>query len=292
MMDRKRIESENIPTKRHDLKKSDTWSHLISSYGTYDSYRDCLIPFAEFCKERYGISKINRITKTMVKEYFDYKINTGKWKSEWTKHKNRSAISKLDSILKDRGWLSKNSEGFRCSSDELGLDDRKLKNRSKGGPYTSKEVEQIKEIVSDTAKEYITFVERIGARMEGCSTVKAKDIDIFEGKVRLKEKGGRIRYIELDDETVEYLKEKLDSLDPEEKILPEVTDRAVQKSIEKACEKLNIPCRGLHGVRGMSAMKIYEKLRSQGISESEANSAVSQYLGHNREDVVRNYMYD
>lgn len=307
MIDKNRIKNEKIPTERYHAQQSNNpekWKHLIFSYGTYDSYRDRSIVFIKYCKEKFGIKKLNELTPEMVNDYFETqkeKHSNGNI-SPYTMKTTHSALVKLEACMKKRNWLS-NESSLVPTMEELDLPKRDLENRVKGGYYNNAEVEAIYEQVSDTAKQYIDFVKGTGARMKGASTVKVKDINFAEGKVTLPddaeplfgevtltEKNGLTRTIPVSKEFISWLKEQVKGKGPEDKVLPDVTDRTIQKSIKQACDLLNIKSRGLHGVRGTVAHNMYNKLRNEGLSPKKAKERVSNHLGHKRTTVVGKYL--
>lgn len=289
-MDQKRIESEKIPTTRKQVKDSHDpkkWNHLIHSYSTLKTYKDRSIVFAKHCKKEYGIKQLNEITPKMTKEFFEKRKEKGLTPS--TLKSDRAALVKLENCLKERNWIP-NESSFVPSSKELGIPIRRIKDRIRGGLYKNSELDSIIKEVSEATKDYIKFIRGTGARMKGASTIKKKDIDLKKNKIILKEKGGYSREISISDDLNSWLKKIAKGKDLDNKLLPERTDRAIQKQVQKACEKLKIKPKGLHRMRATHAYNLYKKLLNEGYDEKKAKKIVSEHLGHHRLSVIRHYL--
>jgi len=289
-MSKEQIESEKIPQSRYAVKKSDDpekWNHLIFSYNTLDTYKNRAIPFAKYCKKEFGIKKLSEITPEMTKKFFKKRKEEGK--SAWTLQGDRAALKKLENCMKKRDWISDESN-FVPTAKKLGIPIRKKENRIRGEIYTDSEIDAIIEEVSEATKKYIKFIRGSGARMKGASTIKKKDINFAEKKIKLKEKGGYSRKISISDDFNDWLEKITKEKDLNDKILPERTDRAVQKQVEEACEKLKIKPLGLHRIRASHAYNLYKKLLKNDYSDKEARKIVSEHLGHHRESVISYYL--
>ena len=202
MMDQKRIDAEKIPTSRHEMKQQngeEKFNHLIFSYSSYETYRDRCIVFAEYCKENYDISELREITAEMVKEFFEDR----KELSEWTKQADYSAISKLENCLENRNWISE-GEKFQVDVEELPINERKLENRQKGGPYLQEQVEAIKEEIPTEIVEVVEIVEETGARIHELNNPYPPEI-IDSERVKLVGKGGKERIVSLSPEIVKKI---------------------------------------------------------------------------------------
>ena len=287
-MNRERIINEKIPTTRNAMKKDkkEKWDHLIFSYSTFDSYKNRCIHFAKYCKKEFEIKQLNEIKAKMIKSYFEERKDL----SNWTKKSDYSAISKLENALKNRNWISKD-DSFQVDMKELAISDRKLKDRKKGGPYSDKELDSIKKnITSENAKEYVDFIEASGARIHEALQLKLEDIDFTNSIIRLTGKGGKERHIKADKTYLNALKQKIRTNDSKNKVFADISARAVEKAVEKACKKAEIKNKGVHSIRANVAVKRYNKLRSKGYSENDAKKKISNFLGHNRKSVLRYYL--
>lgn len=286
-MEEERIKEEKIPLSRHDMKQDqeDKWNHLIFSYSTFTTYKNRCIHFAKYCKKNYDIKKLNEIKSEMVKSYFkDRKEN-----SEWTQKGDYSAISKLENVLKNRNWISKD-DSFQVDMEKLPIKDRKLENRKKGGPYSNEELKTIKENVTpNSAKKYIEFIEKTGARISEARKLKFKDINFTTNKIEIKGKGGKVRLVKVDKNYITKIKSLLEDKDINDKILPERTKGAINQAIKNACKGTTVKARGTHSIRANTAVKRYTKLLLEGYSEKEAKKKISKFLGHNRKSVLRYY---
>lgn len=294
MINKDRIEAEKIPTKKYNAQqqerktgKDGKWNHLIFAYSTYDTYRDRAIVFAKYVKKEYDVKKLNEVTPEMVKSYFEKRSDL----SSWTLQGDRSALVKLENALKNRNWLSNDTE-LVPSAEELNIPERKLEDRIKDGVYTDLELDSIEQEVSAGVAKYIKFVRGTGARIKGASTIEVKDVDFKEGDLVLTEKGGHTRTIPVSKDFQDWLKGLMKGKVPNEKILPVMTDRNVQKQINQARQKLDIKTSGIHRMRATFARSMYNELRKRGYEPAEAKKAVSEHLGHHRVGVVRFYDID
>lgn len=292
MIDRDRVKSEKIPTAKYDAQQQELktgnegkWNHIIYSYSTYDTYRNRAIVFSKYVKEKFDVKQLNEITPEMVKDYFESRSDL----SAWTLHGDRAALVKLENCMKNRNWLQ-NDESFVPSSEELNIPDRKLEDRIKDGVYSEVELDSIEEMVSEGVAKYIKFVRGTGARIKGASTIEKKDVDFKNGNLVLKEKNGHTRTIPISKEFQNWLKELIKDKDPDEKIMPVMTDKNVTDQINAARKELGIETSGIHRMRATFARNMYNEFRKRGYDPEEAKKAVSEHLGHNRMSVVRYYV--
>lgn len=290
LINKEKIEAEKIPTKKHTVKKSknpDKWNHLIFSFKTYDTYKNRAIVFAKYCKKEFGIKQLNEITPKMTKDFFKKRKNEGK--TAYTLNGDRAALVKLENCIKKRKWIS-NESNFVLSSEELGIPIRKKENRLRGEIYINSELDLIKQEVSEATKKYIKFISGTGARIKEASTIKKKDIDFEKNQITLKGKGGYSRKIPISNDFKQWLKEIIEDKSTNDKVLPERTDRAIQKQVRKACKNLEIKPLGLHRMRATYAYNLYKELLEKGYNDKEARKIVSERLGHHRLSVVSNYL--
>ncbi|MFW6046780.1 MAG: tyrosine-type recombinase/integrase [Candidatus Woesearchaeota archaeon] len=300
-----RIKNEHIPVKRGEAKRRNIADKFIYSYKTYENYRDSTIVMGKWMQKEYGIKELKEITPEMLKEYYEDRIDSDL--SPWTLAADYSAVTKLNNALKSRNWIQKD---IQPDKDSIDFPIRKLENRQERGPFTEEEFEQVLEEVkehSPATAEIMIFVHEVGARYAGSMQLTADQV--FQGDenkkdkkgkffVEVIEKGGRERKIEISESYYDYLQEKIeetnsdnpDAPDREKYVFPEMTNRNINDQIEKACEKLGIENKKLHGIRGLAAMNVFKDLIKMGYSQSQAKDMTSNFLGHNSNRSIANYV--
>jgi integrase len=127
---------------------------------------------------------------------------------------------------------------------------------------------------------------RCGLRRSEVAGLKGSDINKAAGMLRIKGKGGKVRYVELPADLAEQLNESREFL---------FTPNQAWKSklyqvVRKAARELGIKVSGLHRLRSNYAQNKYTKLRREGQTDRQARLEVSHNLGHNRIDVVKGYI--
>jgi integrase len=126
-----------------------------------------------------------------------------------------------------------------------------------------------------------------GLRIHEALTLRSDKVNLEEGTVEVKGKGGRIRTVTLLDSAV------LQELPLDCNFVFPPTPafrRAVQAEVARACKELGIACRGTHGFRATYAERYLEERTDSGVSEREARKGLARRLGHNRTDVTRKYV--
>jgi integrase len=126
-----------------------------------------------------------------------------------------------------------------------------------------------------------------GLRIHEALTLRSDKVNLREGSVEVKGKGGRVRKVTLLDSSV------LRELPLDRNFVFPPTPafrRAVQAEVARACEELGIACRGTHGFRATYAERYLEKRTTEGSREREARKSLARQLGHNRTDVTRKYV--
>jgi len=104
--------------------------------------------------------------------------------------------------------------------------------------------------------------------------------------LRIKGKGGKVRYVELPADLAEQLNESKEFL-----FTPNQAWKSkFYQAVRKAARELGIKISGLHRLRSNYAQAKYLSLRIKGKADREARQEVSHNLGHNRLDVTKGYV--
>ena len=127
---------------------------------------------------------------------------------------------------------------------------------------------------------------RCGLRRSEVAGLKGSDVNKAAGLLRIKGKGGKVRYVELPADLAEQLNESKEYL-----FTPNQAWKSkLYQEVRKAARELGIKISGLHRLRSNYAQDKYLELRAKGLTDREARLEVSHDLGHNRIDVVKGYI--
>ena len=117
---------------------------------------------------------------------------------------------------------------------------------------------------------------RCGLRRSEVAGLKGSDLNKTAGLLRIKGKGGKVRYVELLADLAEQLNESKEYL-----FTPNQSWKSkLYQAMRKAARALSIKISGLHRLRSDYAQDKYLELRSKGLTDREARLDVSHKLGH------------
>lgn len=127
---------------------------------------------------------------------------------------------------------------------------------------------------------------RCGLRRAEVAGLKGSDVNKIALMLRIKGKGGKVRYVELPVNLADQLNESKEFL-----FTPNQAWKSkFYQAVRKAARELGIKISGLHRLRSNYAQAKYLSLRVKGKADREARQEVSHNLGHNRLDVVKGYI--
>ncbi len=259
-------------------RKPGRWVGKIHSYGNFKRIRESAIPFAKFCKARYGVVDLRDIKPEMVGTYI----------AERTKIRSPHTVTADMQGIK---WIQYGllKQGLICKP--FIPENIKLPRRT-GSPraYTR---EEAAEICLGVAEEdplvgrIIAIMLDAGLRLHEGINIRSDKINLQCATIQVKGKGGRIRTISLTDAT------RLTQLDlsREFPLKPLSTNssarrkdqnltRTVQRHVRKVCLERRIEPRGTHALRKCAAITYYERLIALGIDSVDALDQTAQFLGH------------
>lgn len=250
-------EIKDIGSSRHLSKAIDKnlgiKSNTITSYNSYNSYKNASKQFAKWLKEVYPEVKIlENITREMGIEYIKSREKAGK--SSWTYSQDLVIVNKL---------LDLNISKKECNVAKRSLINRK--NNMTDNLYRTKDgiIEK--------------FVEGIGLRRRELKHLQVKDC-IMQGEelvgVRVyRGKGGRYRVAEVRSE----YRALLGSIIKEKQLYDKVIDKDIPKALQ------------VHRIRHEYARQYCNELIIKGYDREEVLDRLTQSMGHNRHDVLKSY---
>lgn len=151
------------------------------------------------------------------------------------------------------------------------------------------------------AKEYLailTLGRYAGLRLEECFRIDTNDAKhaLATGTLHVKGKGGLERDVPINESIRITLRDALQGIPDGQKLFvrPEEKTHLAMKRLQSfiSHHRKGVTTRKItfHGLRHTFAHERYERLLADGMSEYAARKAVSELLGHHRDDVTRIYL--
>lgn len=261
---------------KHDAKlKAEDKHHLegIYSTSTYKNYVTVAAQFGNWAKETYGEKVLNNC-RQYVDEYLQIRIDKGL--SPYTISKDVSALAKL----------------YDCRKEDFGIEiPQKCRIDIKRSRAEVKEFDYVKH------KDVLDFINGTSHRRSELLRSKKKYYTEVNGEiiVRIKGKGGKIRYSKVLPQYKEFVKSRLQGLKDEDKVFSasEVPVRTPCHAYRAKYAKdyYNMIARPLNTLTTKEKY-ICRKDKKGTVYDREALAVVSKMLGHNRLSViVDHYLY-
>lgn len=248
---------------------------FIYHHNTLKKYLNAGINFGEWVKAKSEgrIKNLGRMEEKHVVEYIQHLKDNNY--SPYTIKQVGAAIAKLGEAIGRPSWR-----------DVANTATADVKRSKKSRAYGKNCEKVIDAVAQEDTKLILMLAAIVGLRISEALNVRASDLD---GKLlRIKGKGGLVRFVELPDEILEKLK-LLMELKPSGKIFNK-DPSSVQRALRKACEALGIECKGIHGLRHDYAVNRYTELREGGFEDLDSKRVVSKELGHTRVKITDAYL--
>lgn len=248
---------EQIGQSRHLNKSIDktlgTKTNAITSYNSYNSYKNASKQFAKWLKEVHPeVKLLDQVTREIGIEYIKYREQSGK--SAYTYSQDLVCINKL----LDMNITKKDCE---VANRSLGL----RKNNMVDNGYRTK------------TGLIESFVEGTGLRRRELKHLNVKDCimqgDELVGVRVYRAKGGRYRVAEIRQDYKALLGSVIKS--------KQLDDKVINDNIPKRLQ--------VHRIRHEYAKAYCEELISKGIDRDKILDKLTQSMGHNRHDVLKSY---
>ena len=261
---------------KHDAKlKAEDKHHLegIYSTSTYKNYVTVAAQFGNWAKEAYGEKDLKNC-KQYVAEYLEMRIDKGL--SPNTIDKDVSALAKL----------------YKCTGNDFGIEKPK---KSRSNITRSRNL--VKGFDYKKHKEVLDFINGTSHRRSELLKSKKEYYTEVNGEiiVRIKGKGGKIRYSKVLPQYRELVRSRLRGLKDEDKVFKpsEIPDRTPCHAYRAKYAKdyYNMIARPLDTLTTQE--KYFCRNDKKGtVYDRQALAVVSKMLGHNRLSViVDHYLY-
>ncbi|MFW6247382.1 MAG: tyrosine-type recombinase/integrase [bacterium] len=298
-MSKKHRQSNNIPKSRDEAKKRGIANKYIYSYGDFKRVLKSNCRLVKHAKKEYGITDLQDITKEMVDDYIQSKVDSGCSRNYIMTEKY--ATKKLDYSMLNTGRRSKHDPSI-ASTVKLSKYDSEPH-----GHYTAEEAKVILSDVKERSMSVFNVIEaqkEMGFRISEVLNAHVEDIDLQSKEFYTEGKGGKPRTVDIPDSYISKLESLIKDKKPSDLVYIGTGKRNAQKIVKNVCSKNDIKERGTHGFRGYAAHK---KMRDKGYSSAEIDSLIkkhgnamtqqekndlrdiSRFLGHERIKIIKDH---
>ena len=278
--------------KNLEVQYNKIFRHLKSgSFKTRERYDKAFKRFMAFLADKYRLQKLANISPKHIFMYVNYMQDRGL--SASTIKTELAAIRFFhDSMPYARYELPENTE--------LNLDKRTF-----GGvdrTWTNQEFNNMLAAAMQNHREdyaaIFTLARFAGLRLEECFRIDTSDAEsaVITGKLFVKGKGGLVRYVPINESIRIELKKILKTVPRGQKLFVQQGDKTHHAMKRLQCfvayhRKFFTDSRiTFHGLRHTYAHEKYMEFTLFGKSDYQARKAVSELLGHHRDDVTRIYL--
>jgi len=275
-----------IDESRHQAKQDGT-ADRIFCWGTYNTHRDRVVPFAKFCETEHGVKWLYDLRPAQAGEYIAQMIDRD-LSSKYIQNVIGS-VRKLDIAMAHRGWTHR---GGPLAADL---------HAPKGGEhrygYAPADAQAIVNRVVATAEDprigrIVRLLDTAGLRIHEAVQLKTDHIDVPAARVLVQGKGGKERWAACEDqgllqEILDVAKSNRFAFNPAPRTIRTVQETVVRARKALQIETLAMPC---HGFRATFAERFYEARCAEGRTDQEAREALAVQLGHNHAVETRAYV--
>lgn len=269
----------------------------VSSYKTMESYRNIWNNFFNYLKEHWHVKDAEEINFQHIIAYMDYKLEY--YPSKQYLEKISAALGKLEIALtyytkakygEARNYNFSIRQSLLNSARNFDLVADNYHNRAYADPLLL--INTLKENPWHHIAASIEY--EGGARVEGCALIKKEQLLGYKydpitkeqkGVILTKEKGGKVGEILITENTYQRLESCIALYD-----VFKIKRSEYYQSIKKACQTLNIPCEGTHGLRWNFAKRRMFEYAQAGYSYEQSLQAVSWEMKHNRAYITEHYL--
>ena len=267
------------------------------SYKTRERYYYTMLVFCKFLAIFFHLEKLGNISGKHICAFIEFRQKEGL--SASTIKADLCAIRYYHDQMTDPKYRLP-------SNNELAVDLERRRFAEKDRSWTEQEYENFLKLAEDLRrKDYahaMTLAHELGLRihevfrLDTATAIAALKTD----KITVVGKGGKVRTVPLTLAARAVLEDRLKVTMPGEKLFvrpEEMTHIAIEnleKFIRTYRDQIRDPSQPVsltfHGLRHTYAANTYRQLIQKGRTQSEAQSMVSQLLGHERTDVTKIYI--
>lgn len=269
----------------------------VASCKTMESYRNVWNNFFNYLKEHWQLKDAEEINFQHIIAYMDYKLEY--YPSKQYIEKISAALGKLEIALtyytkakygEARNYNFSMRQSMLNSARNFDLVADNYHNRAYADPITL--INSLKENPWHHIAARIEY--EGGARVEGCALIKKEQLLGYKydpitkeqkGVIVTKEKGGKVGEILINENTYRRLESCIALYD-----VFKLKRSEYYQSIKKACQTLNIPSEGTHGLRWNFAKRRMFEYAKAGYSYEQSLQGVSWEMKHNRAYITEHYL--
>ena len=269
----------------------------VASYKTMESYRNVWNNFFNYLKEHWQLKDAEEINFQHIIAYMDYKLEY--YPSKQYLEKISAALGKLEIALtyytkakygEARNYNFSIRQSMLNSARNFDLVADNYHNRAYADPISL--IDALKENPWHHIAARIEY--EGGARVEGCALIKKEQLHGYKydpitkeqkGVILTKEKGGKVGEILINENTYRRLESCIALYD-----VFKLKRSEYYQSIKKACQTLNIPSEGTHGLRWNFAKRRMFEYAKAGYSYEQSLQGVSWEMKHNRAYITEHYL--
>ena len=279
---------------KHSDKRQGTTGDKTYSNATRDALVDTSAMFANWMgKNHPEVRYVKDIKTDHVQNFLN--ANSKNWNNTTVKA-HMSRFNKLDRIF-DRNIKDYSKQLVGALVAPVAKNETKCRSIA----MTRNDYNKILDKASQgrsSVKTALEIASRTGMRVSEIAKMKASDYDEKAGVLRIVEsKGNRSRTIFIKEEDKAYFKGLKDELGDgrvcpvQHESLSQALNRCM-KSIDDLDQDYRSHLTGFHSIRKMVAQELYDELREQGFSQTDAWNDVSHHLGHGdgRDDLFKAYI--
>ena len=257
-------------------------SHIIKSLSAKSNLKDFAHDFSAYIRQEYSVKQIKEITPEMCQKYIDYKCENCSLKTVKGYQSNLLKLSKCA------------NKTFNIHTDfSVTIDESKIEKTEtiKQYSFTNEEIEKILAAPRTCdSLNALKFAFLNGTRVNTLERLEVRHINFKDNEITIfKDKGGRTRIIEMNEDTAKLLKEQIKGKKPQDKVF-NIKKNSVNKYLRRRCEKLNI-CTPSGKIK--SGCHAIRKLWAEQFAEKNGVEKTMVALGHSedRKDLEDTYLH-
>lgn len=282
---------------KHAIKQEGRMKNTsrVFSYAHKKNLLDFSDMLSQWLRENHNeVKYVKNITADMMNEFL---VEKSKTVMASTIRAYASYIRKWEKIVRKKYKARINwSEGLVVPT-KLTKEEKEIE-RSR--QMLRKHYDQVVDASKDSrsvAKVAFDISGRFGARVEGAATICAKDVFLDNsgrwklGRVFLKEKGGRERFVDIrTEDDRKYIEEQIRGKAPEDRLVPIKKD-SINRQLNRVMTTLGLkeeyPDIGEHAIRKLYAQETWDMCRESGMGYKQTIRYMNRQLGHHSERDIR-----